>query len=113
MTKRDEFSPQVKDAALQRNMKEFGFPICEVCKAMIKKGQFQVDHIKPCWEGGKGTLDNARIICLPCHQPKSAEEGRVTQAADRKGRKDRGIKTVKRKIPAHVDPWGKGLRRSS
>jgi 5-methylcytosine-specific restriction endonuclease McrA len=115
MTKRQEFTPRQKDEILQRNMKQFGFPVCEVegCGAMCKRGQFQIDHIIPCWEGGTNDVSNGRVCCSACHSKKSAEEGRVTQAADRKGRKDRGIKTVKRKIPAHVDPWGKSLRRSS
>jgi len=89
---RDEFTPRQKDEILQLNMKALGFPVCGMCGIMIKRGAYQVDHIKPCWEGGKAEVANGRIVCLPCHSGKSAEEGRVTQAADKKGRKDRGIK---------------------
>jgi hypothetical protein len=94
MTKRQEFSPRQKDEILQRNMKRFGFPVCEVpgCGVMLKRGQYQTDHIKACWEGGKATVENGRLICLPCHAEKSGEEGRIAQTADRKGRKDRGVR---------------------
>lgn len=89
---RDEFSMRQKDEILKRNMQRFGFPFCEVCEVMIKRGQYDVDHIKPCWEGGKAEVSNGRIICRICHSGKSAEEGRVTQTADKKGRKDRGLR---------------------
>lgn len=89
---RDEFTLRQKDEILKRNMQRFGFPVCEVCQAMCKRGQYNVDHIIPCWEGGKGEVDNGRIICLPCHRDKSSEEGRLTQQADKKGRKDRGLR---------------------
>jgi 5-methylcytosine-specific restriction endonuclease McrA len=109
MTKRQEFSARQKDEILQRNMKRFGFPVCEIegCGAMCKRGQYQIDHIIPCWEGGTNDPSNGRLICGPCHSKKSAEEGRVTQAADRKGRKDRGIKTNKRPWPKPIDPWNR------
>ena len=91
---REEFSMRQKDEILKRNMQRFGFPYCEVesCGAMCKRGKYHVDHIVPCWEGGKAEVSNGRIICLPCHKPKSAEETRLTAEADKKGRKDRGFK---------------------
>lgn len=94
MAKRSEFTARQKYEIFLRNSKRFGFPVCEAegCGAMIKAGQYQVDHIKPCWEGGTNDPSNGRLICTPCHSGKSAEESRVTQAADRKGRKHRGIK---------------------
>lgn len=91
---RDEFTAKQKDEIFVRNCQRFGFPVCEVegCGVMLKRGQYQTDHIKACWEGGKATVENGRLICLPCHAKKSGEEGRLTQAADRKGRKDRGTR---------------------
>lgn len=91
-TQRQEFTPRQKDEIYLRNCKVLGFPICEACSAMIKGKNYQVDHIIPCWEKGTNDPSNGRLICLPCHSVKSGEESRVTQSADKKGRKDRGIR---------------------
>ena len=72
---------------------------CEEGGATVKHKPYQVDHIIPCWQGGEPTLDNARVLCVPCHRPKSAEETRQTAKADRLRRKHIGAAPKKSKIP--------------
>lgn len=88
----DNFTARQRDEIFRNNVKVHGFPVCYACKAMIKGGQFQADHITPVCKGGKTEVSNGDLICLPCHKPKSAEETKWSQEADRKGRKDRGSK---------------------
>ena len=47
---------------------------CEICGFILKKNNRHYDHIKPVEMGGKSDLDNCRLLCIPCHQGKTAEE---------------------------------------
>lgn len=46
---------------------------CEKCRS--RAGRLQCDHIVPVSQGGTHELSNLRMLCLPCHRPKSASEG--------------------------------------
>ncbi len=39
---------------------------CQVCDT--KTGPFEVDHIKPVWEGGLPELGNLRVTCRACNR---------------------------------------------
>ena len=66
---RKEFPRSVKVAAIKRatvNNEVF----CEEC-GCLTKGRFEIDHIKEDFYGGTPTLDNAKILCIPCHKEKT------------------------------------------
>lgn len=86
----DNFTSRQRDEIFRNNVKKNGFPKCYVCGSLIKGGKFEADHVVPVCKGGKTDIQNGDLICLPCHKPKSAEESKWSQEADRKGRKDRG-----------------------
>jgi 5-methylcytosine-specific restriction protein A len=48
------------------------------CQACRRAGKFAlggpVDHIVPLWEGGADTDDNKELLCVPCHDAKTALE---------------------------------------
>lgn len=55
---------------------------CANCGADGRIVQLECDHIIPVTEGGPDNLDNAQLLCKPCHQPK-------TQAEAARGRRRR------------------------
>ena len=60
----------------------------------------EVDHIKAKWKGGADTLDNAQVLGKKCcHNPKSADDKKLSARADRWKDRHRGIKPKKHKIP--------------
>ena len=87
---RREFSRKDKAAAIKRAA---GF--CENCKAALKVGEAEVDHILPDILGGEPTLSNAQVLCRPCHAEKSATDIRRTRKADRQ--RDRHTGAIKPK----------------
>ena len=60
---RDEFTAKIKLEALARSMGR-----CERkdCGAKLTLGKYRFGHITPCAMGGKGTLENCEVVCLPC-----------------------------------------------
>ena len=78
---RANFSPLVKKQARER-----ANYTCE--KAGCEASAIEVDHIKPCWRGGKANLANAQVLCAAHHKEKTAEEAKDRAKADRQsGRK--------------------------
>ena len=45
--------------------------LCEVDTDAI--GAFEADHIVPVIEGGASSLENGRVLCLPCHKGETAK----------------------------------------
>lgn len=39
-------------------------------------GKFAYDHILPDWLGGEPTLENAQVLCDPCHSEKTHGQDR-------------------------------------
>lgn len=37
------------------------------CNVLLKPGGYHADHDHPGRAGGKHTVDNCRILCVPCH----------------------------------------------
>lgn len=54
--------------------------VCAICAG---PGPFDADHTWAVTDGNKGKPD--RLICKPCHAPKSAEEKARAEKADRQG----------------------------
>lgn len=77
MSRRD-FPRKVKAAAIARAAGR-----CDKCKAVLKTGEGEVDHILPDILGGEPILANAQVLCTPCHAEKTAEDIRRTRKADR------------------------------
>lgn len=78
MSKRLEFSRKTKAKIIERAAGR-----CEKCKAALKPGEGQIDHILPCELGGQPTVANGRLICIPCHKEKTAADVRQIRKSDR------------------------------
>lgn len=51
-------------------------PHCQMCKKFVDYPRgFELDHIKPIWAGGDNSDENLQILCPPCHEKKTLEEG--------------------------------------
>ena len=78
---------------------------CEECKAKLKVGEGEVDHILPDALGGEPTLENAKLLCRVCHAPKTADDIRRIRKADRMRDKHRGAWPKSRaKMPSRPFP---------
>ena len=75
---RREFPRKVRQAALERAAGR-----CERCKAVLKVGEREIDHILPDVLGGEPILANAMVLCRVCHKEKSADDIRRTRKGDR------------------------------
>ena len=71
MTRR-EFSKAVKVQAIKRATGADGNQYCEECHALAKR--FQIDHVNPDGLTGEPTLENARLLCRPCHAEKTKQD---------------------------------------
>ncbi|AWC25403.1 HNH endonuclease [Aminobacter sp. MSH1] len=56
---------------------------CEQCKAKLKTGEGEIDHILPDALGGEPTVANGRLICRVCHAEKTAADIQRIRKADR------------------------------
>lgn len=67
----------LKGAHLTKRRKQMYIdnPHCNVCGRLTQypKG-FQIDHIKPLSKGGTDTPDNVQLLCLDCHDTKTAKD---------------------------------------
>jgi 5-methylcytosine-specific restriction endonuclease McrA len=64
---------------------------CEKCKAVLKTGEGEVDHILPCELGGEPTPANGRLLCRVCHREKTANDIRRIRSSDRQRDKASGV----------------------
>ena len=94
MAVRREFTRKVRAAAKQRSGDH-----CERCKAVLKPGEAEFDHILPCELGGEPTLVNCQVLCRQCHVAKSATDIKRVRKADRQRDKSSGAIRPKGKIP--------------
>jgi 5-methylcytosine-specific restriction enzyme A len=65
---RREFSKAVKVACVKRATRD-GRQYCEQCGALAKR--FEIDHVDPDGLTGKPVLENAKLLCKPCHDVKT------------------------------------------
>lgn len=78
MTRR-EFSKAVKVAAIKKATRD-GKVFCEGCGCLVT-GRFEIDHIRADGLLGEPTLENARVLCGPCHKEKTASDvNRIAKA---------------------------------
>ena len=45
---------------------------CQQCQRIVSGTDCQVDHVVPKKRGGTDTLSNLQVLCLRCHQAKTA-----------------------------------------
>lgn len=86
---RVEFSKKVRAEAFMRCGGN-----CEKCGARLKHGEAEFDHRIPCALGGEATLENAQVLCRPCHRDpgaKTADDQRTISKAKRNYLKDNGL----------------------
>lgn len=105
---RDNFSPHVKKLARARANYTCQLAGCE-------SSAIDVDHIIPCWQGGKATLDNAQVLCAKHHKAKSAKEAVMRAKADRQGGRKGQYARRKRNGPQlqSRNQWPKGRKIQS
>jgi hypothetical protein len=93
---RKEFSTQVKKDALVRASKLTGFPCCESCGVMLKKGRYAFDHVNPDGLTGQPTLENCEVVCSQfegsCHDKKTRVDTGMIADAKRWEARDMGIR---------------------
>lgn len=89
---RAEFTKAVKVAVIKRATIN-GVVICEECQSLAKS--WDIDHIDPDGLTGKPTLENARLLCKPCHVEKTKAD--VANIARAKRREAKHVGAVKPK----------------
>lgn len=76
---RREFSKGVRAKAAARSN-----GLCEGCGVKLPVGGYHYDHDIADGLGGEPTLENCRVLCLPCHKVKTLEHDNPRmQKADR------------------------------
>jgi len=53
------------------------------CLTTVSKGRFQCDHHLADNLGGKPVFENARILCIPCHKAKTAQDMKIIAKSKR------------------------------
>jgi len=76
---RKEFSRSIKVAVIKRATVD-GKTFCEECGALAKR--WEIDHVRPDGLLGEATIENAKLLCTPCHDEKA--EGDVKTIAKAK-----------------------------
>lgn len=85
-----EFSRKVRRAIIDRAGDK-----CERCKANLKPGEGDADHILPAELGGQAIAANGQWLCKPCHKEKTARDVRMIRKADRQRDKATGAMKTK------------------
>lgn len=88
MANRMEFNRKTRQAIIKRADGH-----CEKCKAVLKAGEGEVDHILPCALGGEPTMANGRLLCRVCHVEKTADDIRRIRKSDRQ--RDKATRAIR------------------
>lgn len=72
---RTEFSKAVRRQAVGRanGQCEGSMRDGSRCVCRVSAGRQHFDHDLPDWMGGEATLENCRVLCIPCHTEKTAK----------------------------------------
>lgn len=72
-------SPRVRSAVLERDGR-----ICRYCrKAIGPRTRYHLDHVVPRSLGGRTTVDNLVVACMPCNHTKGSKDGYTCTYCDR------------------------------
>ncbi len=64
---------------------------CEKCKAKLKVGEGEYDHIIAQGYGGENTVENGQLLCRPCHSGKTGVDKGITEKVKRVRDKHLGV----------------------
>jgi 5-methylcytosine-specific restriction endonuclease McrA len=56
---------------------------CEDCKAKLKVGEGEYDHIIAQGYGGENTVENGQLLCRVCHKAKTGKDKGITERVKR------------------------------
>lgn len=80
---------------------------CYLSGRKIQAGEtWDLEHVVALCNGGENREANMRPALREAHKIKTRADLAEKSKVERVRRKHLGIKTPKRKIPAHVNPWG-------
>jgi len=69
---------RVRGSAGVRDRERIRARDCGLCQECKRRGKTAlgaaVDHIIPLWKGGSDEDDNKELLCVPCHDAKTARE---------------------------------------
>lgn len=86
---RREFSKAVKVAAVKRATRD-GQVYCEKCGCLAK--QWEIDHANADGLTGEPTLENATVLCAPCHKEKTKNDVKAIARAKRREAAHLGVR---------------------
>ena len=69
---RVKFTDKTENKILRRQ--RFACNICKKPFDQVTDSYYELDHIKPRWEGGSTDDDNCQALCIDCHREKTAAE---------------------------------------
>ncbi|MGU3668455.1 HNH endonuclease [Methylobacterium sp. A49B] len=95
---RQNFKPAVKKAALDRaeGQCEGAMPDGSRCPCAIPPGGRIFDHVIPDANGGRPTLDNCQVLCLPCDRAKYSADRRAIDKTRRQAERHAGTQAPSR-----------------
>ncbi|MBY8918784.1 HNH endonuclease [Nitratireductor sp. L1-7-SE] len=64
---------------------------CEKCRAKLKVGEGEYDHVIAQGYGGENTVENGQLLCRPCHKGKTAVDKGITEKTKRIRDKHLGV----------------------
>ena len=77
-TQRPDTVERVRGSAGVRDRERIRARDCGLCQECKRQGKTTlgaaVDHIDPLWNGGSDEDDNKELLCIPCHDAKTARE---------------------------------------
>lgn len=104
MVARREFSRKVKAQAFERCEGR-----CEDCGARLAPGKFTYDHDNPDALGGEPTLENCKVLCDACDNPKTYQQD-IPRIAKMKRVRDKHIgAATKTRRPLRDPRWKKKI----
>lgn len=64
---------------------------CEACKATLKVGEGEYDHVIAQGYGGENTVENGQLLCHVCHGKKTGVDKGITEKVKRIRDKHLGV----------------------
>jgi hypothetical protein len=93
---RKEFTKAVKVAAVKRATRD-GVTYCDGCNLPMKVWHY--DHDNPDGLTGEPTLENCKLLCLPCHAEKTKQDVSAIAKAKRREAKALGVRKTPKAEP--------------
>ncbi len=104
---RENFSKATIGLAIKRATAPNGVIYCEGEGCGLPCKKFEIHHRLSCRQGGKPTLENAQLLCIPCHDKETALQAPVHAKLRRVEAKHVGAVKPKGQIKSAPLPSGK------